>query len=293
MAKQRGAIVGIRNLVGHAIMAGITQMPLRLRRQLLFGLYLHRWGNFSVPRTFTEKVNWRMIYDRRRELAWTCDKLAIKDRATAAGLRTPETWWHGTDVGDLTDMSFRGPWVLKPNHRSGLVVFGEGAPDVDAMRQQTAGWLDNFQWVVLGEWAYSQARPLLVLEERLPLDVPVVDFKILTFDGEPRIIHVDTDRFKDHSRRFYTTDWVPLECEMGHPRTPPMPRPKELASMLDAARVMSEGLDFLRVDLYLSEGNVYLGEVTPYPAGGLEPIRPHLFDVEWGLLWHLPTGAAT
>jgi hypothetical protein len=269
-------------------MAGMERLPLRLRRHVLFGVYQHRWGNFSAPRTFSEKVNWRMLYDRRPELAWTCDKLAMKERAAACGVRTSATWWSGTDIADLAGVDFRGEWVLKPNHRSGVVLFGVGAADVDSLRRQTAGWLDNFQWEAKGEWAYSVARPLLLLEERLPLDVAAEDFKVWTFGGEPHIIQVDTDRFGDHTRRFYAPDWVPLECEQAYPMAAPMPRPDGLAELLDAARAMSAGLDFLRVDLYLVDGRVYLGEVTPYPGGGLDPIRPHSFEVGWGGLWRLP-----
>jgi hypothetical protein len=48
---------------------------------------------------------------------------------------------------------------------------------------------------------------------------------------------------------------------------------------------MSAGLDVLRVDLYLVGARVYLGEVTPYPQGGLDLIRPLSFEVEWNGLW--------
>src|SRR3982750_723333 len=33
------------------------------------------------PRTFTEKLNWRITLDRRELLAPTCDKLAMKEHA--------------------------------------------------------------------------------------------------------------------------------------------------------------------------------------------------------------------
>lgn len=284
--------MGIRSAVGQAVIAGVERLPLRLRRHVLFVLHQRRWGNFSAPSTFSEKVNWRLLYDRRPKLAWTCDKLAMKERATACGVRTPATWWSGTDIADLAGVDFRGDWVLKPNHRSGVVLFGTGAADVDLLRRQTAGWLDNNQWEAKGEWAYLLARPLMLLEERLSLDVAAMDFKVWTFGGEPHAIQVDTDRFGDHTRRFYTPGWLPLECEQSYPMAPPMPRPDGLAELLSAACAMSAGLDFLRVDLYLSVGRVYLGEVTPYPAGGLDPIRPYSVDMEWGGLWQLPEDSA-
>ena len=280
--------MGIRNAGGQVLMGGVERLPLRLRRHVLFAIYQHRWGNFAAPRTFSEKVNWRMLYDRRPELAWTCDKLAMKERAASCGIRVPATWWSGTDIEDLASIELRGEWVLKPNHRSGVVLFGMDSANVQRLRQETAGWLEDFPMGNQGRMGVFGSAPLLLLEERLPLDTVAEDFKVWTFGGKAEFIHVDTDRFGTHTRRFYTPDWLPLECEQSYPMAGPIPRPDALTEMLDAARSISAGLDFLRVDLYLVDGIVYLGEVTPYPQGGLDPIRPHSVEVEWGDLWRLP-----
>ena len=53
-------------------------LPQRLKRHVLFLRFHRKWGNFAHPRTFSEKVNWRILYDRRPELTWTCDKLESK-----------------------------------------------------------------------------------------------------------------------------------------------------------------------------------------------------------------------
>src|SRR3954449_10616022 len=98
----------------------IYKTPLPLRRHLMYSAFTHRLGNFSNPRTFSEKVNWRIIHDRRPLLAWTCDKLAVKDHA-AGRVKTPATYWSGTDLNELTGIDLPGAWVLKPNHRSRLV----------------------------------------------------------------------------------------------------------------------------------------------------------------------------
>jgi len=103
------------------------------------------------PRTFSEKLNWRITFDRRELLAPTCDKLAMKEhaRALAPGLvRVPETLWSGTDVGELP-----GAWVLKPNHSCIRRLFGRGPADVAELRRRTAGWVGEQSWRRSGEWA--------------------------------------------------------------------------------------------------------------------------------------------
>ena len=119
------------------------------------------------PRTFTDKLNWRISWDRRELLAPTCDKLAMKEAAArSAGdlVRVPRTLWAGTDVAELADVHLPGRWVLKPNHTCARVLFGEGPADPLALAAATEGWLDERYWRKSDEWAYRRARPPLLGE---------------------------------------------------------------------------------------------------------------------------------
>ena len=49
-----------RRLIKHA--------PLALKRKLYFLKAHHRWPNLGQPVSFNEKVNWRIVYDRRKDL---------------------------------------------------------------------------------------------------------------------------------------------------------------------------------------------------------------------------------
>jgi hypothetical protein len=99
---------------------------------------------------------------------------------------------------------------------------------------------------------------------------------------------VDTDRFTRHSRILYSPDWEPMPFQSSYPVADAIPRPDCLTDLLEAATAMAAGFDFLRVDLYVERSQVYLGEVTPYPDGGLKPFRPRQADLAMGSLWSLP-----
>jgi hypothetical protein len=43
--------------------------------------------------------------------------------------------------------------------------------------------------------------------------------------------------------------------------------------MVSVARALSEGFDFIRVDLYNVQGRVYFGELTCTPSGGMSPVE--------------------
>lgn len=45
---------------------------------------------------------------------------------------------------------------------------------------------------------------------------------------------------------------------------------------------MADGLTFLRTDFYEIDGKLYFGELTFFPASGLEPFKPDDWDYKMG-----------
>ncbi|SEL10372.1 TupA-like ATPgrasp [Blastococcus sp. DSM 46786] len=277
----------------HRRIAGL--LPPTARRRYLYLAGHRQLPRLRHPRTFSEKVNWRILRDRRPELAWTCDKLAMKDHAhrlrEAAGVAVPETLWSGADLGAVAGRAFDRAWVLKPNHRSGLVQFGAAGQAVDASTvAATRDWLRDDQGVLLGEWAYSSARKLLLVEEAIGGGEPLDDYKFFVFHGQVAAVQVDRGRStSDHVRNYYTADWEPLPVQKTVPSGSPTAAPANLPAMLHAAQVLARDVDFMRVDLYSSGGTIWFGELTPYPGGGVTRFEPAAFDAWLGSRWSLPT----
>lgn len=285
------------NRIVHSLRAAagpaVYRLPAGLERRLLFSYYHRKLPRFGRPVTFSDKVNWRILNDRRPLLQWTCDKLAMKEYAKNAGLerlRVPRTIWSGADLGELHALELPEHWVLKPNHRSGLIYFGHGPADLRELVSVTAGWLDAFEASRMREWAYATARPLFLVEELLgPPGSPPPDYKVFVFHGKPELIEM-VNRYDGNQQRLYRADWTPLDVLWGPQGIAPVaPPPPDLDRMLEIARQLGEPFDFIRVDLYDVAGSIVFGELTPYPCGGLERFRPASFDVELGEKWRLPT----
>jgi hypothetical protein len=285
-------MTGIQGSLRSAGRSAVYRLPAGLERRLLFAYYNRKLPRFSKPVTFSDKVNWRILHDRRPLLAWTCDKLAMKEYASAAGLaelRVPHTYWSGSDLAGLRSVELPAHWVLKPNHRSGLIHFGAGPADPEKLAAGTATWLDQFESRAMREWAYAHARPMFLVEELLgPPGAPPPDYKIFVFDGRPELIEM-VNRYDGNQQRLYTADWSPLEVLYGPQGMAPVALPPpHLDQMLAIAARLGQPFDFIRVDLYDFAGSVVFGELTPYPCGGLERLRPASFDVELGAKWRLP-----
>lgn len=273
----------------------ICRLPLAARRRVLFVLNNVRLPHFSNPVSFNDKINWRILNDRRPPLEWTCDKIAMKERASGVpDLQVPRTLWIGTDVRTLACAELPDHWVLKPNHSSGPVYFGAGQPDIAQLEKRTDGWLGGSHYDELGEWAYSRARPLLLAEEFIGTPgSPPADYKFFVFDGEVAVIQVQVGRFSTHQKRLYRPDWSPLDVRYGpYPLAPVEPPPARLDRMLAIAEELGSEFDFIRIDLYNISGNIFFGEFTPYAGSGLLRFRPASFDLDLGRRWRLPDLAA-
>jgi hypothetical protein len=280
----------------NAVVAAMYKLPASLSRRALYLYYFHQLPNTRNPETFCEKLNWRILKDRRPILEWTCDKLAMKEYAEESqlakdlGLRVPRTLWSGTNIQDFASVELPGHWVLKPNHRSGQIYFGQGRPDVTTLETVSQRWFYPFEAKNLHEWAYWKARPLLLAEELLgaPGTSPS-DYKFYVFAGEVAAIQVDADRHTAHRRRMYLPDWSPIEASSGKlPLLPAEPAPATLNRMMAISSELGRPFDFIRVDLYSIDDDIFFGELTPYSGSGLDVMEPASLNAHLGTKWKLP-----
>jgi hypothetical protein len=276
-----------------AVLNVLFRLPDGLSRRALFLCFNRQIPNFRKPTTFNEKVNWRILNDRRQLLEFSCDKLAMKEYVRAIDIptvRIPRTIWVGDSVRGLENSDLPERWVLKPNNRSGLVYFGSGRPNVASLVTITRAWSRSVQADDMHEWAYSKARSALLVEEFLGKNgSPPADYKFYVFSGIVAAVQVDVGRHSLHQRRYYLPDWSPLEVSGGnHPLAPIEAPPVNLADMISVAGEIGRPFDFMRVDLYSVEGATVFGEVTPYSGSGLDRFIPRSFDFELGRRWQLP-----
>lgn len=189
------------SVAARMVMAFLGRMPIRQRRSMLFLRHNGRLPRLRDPQTFQEKVNWRVFYDRRPEIAWTCDKLAARRRAAEAStaVRVPEVYWSGTDLGELLSVELPDHWILKLNNASGLVLKGDGLVDARKLSELirlTDGWLDQDLAGIMGEWAYGQSERCFLAEQMVG-DGSTGDYKNLinykahVFDGEVKTWKVE------------------------------------------------------------------------------------------------------
>ncbi len=112
------------------------------------------------------------------------------------------------------------------------------------------------------------------------------DYKIHSFNGEPKVILVCRNRFSESglTEDFFDQEWTHLDVKREkHPNSSEViNRPKELDKMLELARILSKDMPFLRSDFYTISGRIYFGELTFFPASGFGKFIPESFDEKLG-----------
>jgi hypothetical protein len=142
----------------------------------------------------------------------------------------------------------------------------------------------------LREWGYLGIQPRVLIERMVETpsgDLPE-DYKFFVYHGRVHFIQFDCDRPRGLKLNFYDRAWNLLPAKLRYPRTSaPIPRPANLAQMIEMAEKIGAQFDFVRVDLYSSPQGILFGEVTFYPNAGLEPFTPAEWDMTFGEPWHL------
>jgi hypothetical protein len=271
----------------HAVLAQVRAM------------YLARHGRKPVlfrPRRFTEKMQWRKLFERDARLPIFCDKLATRDFVAArlGQAALVPLLWSGADPAAIPFERLEPPYVLKPSHASGRIamVKAGAAPDVAALRALAAEWLAYCHAGPMAEPGYRHVPRRLMAERALcnAAGGPPVEHRLFTFDGRVRMIQTTISQGPDSgwARAFYDRDWQVLPMHIEHAPEPlPRPPPDRQARMVAMAETLASGTDHLRVDLYDVPEGVLVGELTAYSWSGLAPFHDDRYDLWLGAQWRL------
>lgn len=276
------------------------------------------------PRTFNEKVLYKMVWDRRPILVTYADKVAAADyiaRRLGPGY-TPGRYLVTADLAGVDPSALPENFVVKNAHLSGgvVVVFDGADPDTDlqspedvyarrAIRPEKLDWdrlveVSN-AWLATtfvnttnpcGEWMYGPVPRRVVVEELVlgPDGGLPDDLRFYVFNGTCRMVRavrgvVGGGKTMDH----FWPDWTHIEASFTDgvpiPQAAVTPaRPQRLTEMIELAETLASETDFLRVDMFDVDDRVVIGELTSFPSAGNGRWDPPDLDLQLGDFWKLP-----
>ena len=247
--------------------------------------------NWKNPKRYTEKIQWYKLNYKNDKMPICVDKYRVREYIEEKGLsdilvklyavyESPEE----IKLGDLPEK-----FVLKTTNGSGtnIICRDKSTLDEQELKCKISSYFKQSSASAGREWPYKHVVPRIIVEELLEdnstEDKSICDYKFLCFAGKPEYVVYDVDRFTEHKRNIYDTEWNDLHIASDCPCSDKVyEKPETLEKMLEIAKTLSADFPAVRVDLYSIEGKIYFGELTFFPWSGYVKYNPDSFDFEMG-----------
>ncbi len=249
--------------------------------------------NLDEPKTYTEKLNWLKLYDRRDIYTVMVDKYLargfVKDRIGEDYLLPLIGVWDSEKEIDFDILPDN--FVLKCNHNSGTGFYicrnKELIDKKAVLKSLRKGLKENF-FYKYREWPYKNIEKKIIAEPFMQNTNgdQLVDYKVFCFSGVPKIIMINSGRFTNGPIRtdFYDINWNYLGIKEGGGFYPCagdiFKKPLFLEELIRLSALLSEGVPHLRVDFNCWDNKLYFSELTFFHNAGMEPFSPD----EWNIL---------
>lgn len=274
--------------------------PDKLYLSLLFRCKMGYWIDWKNPKTFSEKLQWLKLYNRKPEYTTMVDKYAVKEYVakiigeeyiipTLGVWDTPE---------EINWEELPNQFVLKTTHGGGgggVVICKDKANfDKKTAIEKLNRSLKSCIYKSYRELPYKNVKRRIIAEQYMEdrESADLIDYKFYCFNGEPIYCQVIRDRRSKETIDFYDVDWNHMPFVGLNPIVKngitQVVKPYNLENMLSICRELASQIPFVRVDLYSIQSKVYMGEITFYPASGMGVFTPQEWNYKLGEFISLP-----
>lgn len=245
--------------------------------------------NLENPKSYTEKLQWLKLYDRQPIYTQMVDKVAakklIEERIGKQYVVPTIGEWDCFKNIDFNELPNK--FILKCTHDSGsyCICRDKNTFDKKSARRKLTRSLNRNYYLTRREWPYKDVPHKIIAEELLE-DISgqaLVDYKYFCFNGEPKVMYIAADAAKVPTTDFFDMHYEHLPIRMRDPNAKVVPeKPAQFDEMKRIASILSEGIPHLRVDFYIVNNHLYVGEMTFFHMGGFAKIYPEEWDKKMG-----------
>lgn len=242
--------------------------------------YFHKLGYFPELincRDYNDRMQWLRLFDQDEEIIRCSDKIRVRERVKErlGEQYLVKLFQVHERFEDINFDELPESFVIKANHDSGTVIPVREKRNFDkgSARERINKALSKpFGWVE-GEWAYSYIQPKVFVEEFIEPEKPELpsDYKFYCVEGKVKLMHYIYDRNIEGKEQVIDSDGTPMNVNI-YPGLKPgygFVKPELWNELKRVAEKMAYGFKFVRVDLYLSNEKIYVGEMTFWPMSGV------------------------
>lgn len=285
-----------RKLAVHLLHQIASILPDRFFLKVLFRLKMGYKLDLDNPQTFSEKLQWLKLYNRKPEYTTMVDKAAVKEYvAKIIGeeyiIPTLGVWDRFEDI-DFD--SLPNQFVLKTTHGGGntgvVICKDKSSFDMASAKAKLNKSLRSCIYRRYKEWPYKNVKHRIIAEEYITDSTGELnDYKFFCFNGEPKVMFIASERLTGVKFDYFDMNFNHLPFEQGGPSSKKQhTRPKNMDKMVDISTKLSTDIPHVRVDLYDVDGKVYFGELTFFDSSGYAKFEPEEWDYKFGEWIELP-----
>lgn len=275
-------------------------LPDSLFIRLRFWTHFGFLPNLKSPQTFSEKIQWLKLYNRKQEYTNMVDKYAVKklvaEKIGEEYLIPTIGIWDTPE--DIDWNMLPNQFVLKTTHGGGgggVVVCRDKVKfDKEECIKKLRHSMNTDIYWSFREWPYKNVKKRIIAEKYInPIegeDLP--DYKMFCFNGIPHYCQVISGRAQNDMRvDFYDMEWNHMPFHEPHEfpfADQLVPKPLQFEKMKELSQILASDIPFVRIDFYNLQGKIYFGEITFYPTSGLGGFSPVEWDNKFGKMIALP-----
>lgn len=275
-------------------------LPDELYIRMHYRLSIGRKLNLDNPVTYTEKVQWLKLYDRKPLYTQLADKIEVKKyvESRIGKEHIVPTYGVWDKFDDIDFDALPDSFVLKCNHDCGSVVLVKDKNSFnkeEARKKLNRALKRNYYWGGR-EWQYKNIPPKIFAEKLLEDETQnaekgITDYKVFCFNGHAKLVEVVRGRYENLTQDYYDVQWTKTTIFNPQDKTSEdiIPRPVFLKEMIELSELLSSGITLIRVDWFHINGALFSGEMTLYEGGGFDEFGSYEQDKYLGGLISLPS----
>lgn len=269
-------------------------IPDKLYISLRYFLTYRKMPDILHGKSFDEKILKYILYYRNKVMPDLADKYKVREYMISKGYGHMLNELYGVyDSFDDIDFSILPEqFVLKTNHGCGfnLIIKSKSEMDMKKTKKQINQWMKMNFYYYAREWVYKNIDRKIICEKYLENEdyKELIDYKITCSQGIVKKIYVMYNRHSEEGMKLepYDRDWnlltITTPVHKKYIGNKGIPKPNCFNEMIAMAEDISSDFPFLRVDLYVVQDKLILGELTFFPGAGLVMRAPSAKNNEYG-----------
>lgn len=253
--------------------------------RILFRLRTGKKANLDNPKTFNEHILARKVRLDEYGLCKYTDKYGVREyveQVIGAKYLVPSlgVWEQGQEISPA-DLPI--PCVLKATHGSGWNAIIRDKQNIQQKISRLQETLHQNYYHKSREKNYRDIPPRIVCEKFIsPRDKRgLMDVKTFCFRGEAKFLNICyTENGKEYSG-LLDLNGQSLGAQDDSYRME-VPELSLISRVVSLSEQLAKPFDFVRVDFYLADEEIYFSELTFHSGGGIVPVKPDALNVQLG-----------